>query len=169
MGYSSSDNGFLTTHQVPQVPVHDGSTMSEMSVLLQGAFTGAPCALSLVGFDDLARNLVQAVCAVLQFGVGAAALFAGVAGQLHAVDGKHLAPDQAQPVAGEQHLGEQTLDVLAQLAHELGDVRVAGLSVTAQGGERRGHRRCAALSRSSPVDCRVMPHYRNLCSKVLRT
>jgi hypothetical protein len=43
---------------------------------------------ALVQLDHLARGLVQAIGAVSQFGMRAAALLAGVGGQLHAVDGK---------------------------------------------------------------------------------
>ena len=67
--------------------------------------------------------------------MGAATLFAGVTGQLDAINGKHLASDQALGIAGHQYLAEQGFDLLAQAAHELGDVGVAGLAVAADGDE----------------------------------
>ena len=102
--------------------------------LVQVAFICASV-LPLVGLDDLARGLVQPIGPVGQFGMGAAALFAGVGRELDAVNGKHLPPDQAQPVASEQHLGEQGLNVIAEFAHELGNMGVAGLAVAADGDE----------------------------------
>ena len=82
--------------------------------------------LRLVQGHDLGGGLVQPLGTVGQLGVGAAALFAGVAGQLDAVDGEHGLADQAQAVAGHEHLGEQRADLGPELAHELGDVGVAG-------------------------------------------
>ena len=61
--------------------------------------------------------------------MGAAAFLAGVGGELDAINGEHLAADEAQAVASEQHLGEERLDLVGQLAHEFGDVGVAGLAV----------------------------------------
>ena len=77
-----------------------------------------------------------------------AALLAGVAGQLDAVGGEHLAADQALGVTGHQHLREQRLDLIAQRHHKLGNVRVAGLAVATDGDElhvaRAGGRDTAA-------------------------
>jgi hypothetical protein len=84
---------------------------------------------------DLVGRLVQAPCTMAQFLMGAAALFAGVGGEFDAVDGEHLATDQALRIAGHQHLGKQWLDLLAKVAHELGDVCMAGLAVAADGDE----------------------------------
>jgi hypothetical protein len=88
-----------------------------------------------VQLDDIARRLVQALSAVAQLGVRARALLAGVGRQLDAVDGEHLSADQAQAVAGQQHLRKQRLDLLAQLAHELGNVGVARLRVATNSHE----------------------------------
>ena len=52
--------------------------------------------LGLLRRDDPGRGLVQASGPVGQLGVGAAALFAGVGRQLHAVDGEHGLADQPQ-------------------------------------------------------------------------
>ncbi len=70
-----------------------------------------------------------------QFGMSAAAFFAGVTGELDAVDGEHVAPDQALGITGHQDLTEQGFDLLTEAAHELGDVGVAGLAVAANGDE----------------------------------
>ena len=67
--------------------------------------------------------------------MGAAALFAGVGGELDAVDGEHVAPDQALGVTGHQDLAKERFDLYAQAANELGNVGVAGLAVTADGDE----------------------------------
>ncbi len=85
--------------------------------------------------DDLVGRPLQPLGAMQQLGVGAAPLLAGVGRQLDAVDGEHLTPDQPEPIAGEQDLGEQRPDLLAQLAHELGDVGVAGLGIATDGDE----------------------------------
>ena len=105
------------------------------SAFVQRVVVGASSVLLLVRLEDLARGLVQALGAVRQLGVGAAALFAGVGRQLDTVDGEHFFADQAQPVADQQYLGEQSLDVIAELTHKLGDVGVAGLAVAAEGDE----------------------------------
>ena len=49
-----------------------------------------------------------------EVGTGAALGLAGVARQLDAVDGEHLAADQSLPVADVEHLGEELGDVVAQ-------------------------------------------------------
>ena len=59
-----------------------------------------------------------------------------LAGQLDAVDGEHGATDQAQAVAGHEHLCKQRLDVGAEFANELGDVGVARACVAGQGHEQ---------------------------------
>jgi hypothetical protein len=56
---------------------------------------------TLVQGDDLVGGLVEPLGTVQQLGLGAAVLLAGVGQQLDAVDGKHLAPDQARAVASE--------------------------------------------------------------------
>ena len=63
-----------------------------------------------------------------EIGTGAALMFAGVAGELDAVDGKHLAPDQALAVAQVKDLGKDPDDVVG----EGGEVR---LGVATQGDE----------------------------------
>jgi hypothetical protein len=72
---------------------------------------------------------------VAQFFMGAAALFAGVGGEFDAVDGEHLAANQALGIAGQQDLAEQRFDLAAEVGDELGDVRVAGLAVATDGDE----------------------------------
>lgn len=102
-----------------------------VTVIVIAAFVAAS-----VQLDHLACGLVQAIGAVAQLRVRAASLFAGVGGQLHPVDGEHLPPDQALPVAGDEHLREQRQDLLAQFANELGNVRVARLRVAADRHEQ---------------------------------
>ena len=75
-------------------------------------FLRAGLVLRLVQRQDLVGGLVQSLGPVAQFLVGAAALLAGVAGQLDAVDGEHVAPDQALGIAGHQHLGKERLDLI---------------------------------------------------------
>ena len=67
--------------------------------------------------------------------VRAAAFFAGVARQLHPINGKQLAPDQALCITSYQHLAKQGLNLIAQAANKLGNVGVAGLAVAADGDE----------------------------------
>lgn len=67
--------------------------------------------------------------------VRAAALFAGIAGELHAINGKHVASDQALGITGHQDLAKQGFDLSAEVAHKLGDVSMAGLTVTTDGDE----------------------------------
>jgi hypothetical protein len=83
---------------------------------------------------DLVGRLVQAVGTVAQFGMGAAALFAGVGGEFDAVDGEHLAPDQALASQVSRTWLNRGL-ICSPRPHELGDVRVAGLAVAADGDE----------------------------------
>ena len=58
----------------------------------------------------LVGGFVRAICAVAQFGMSAAAFFAGVAGELDAVDGEHVAPNQALSITGHTDLAEQGFD-----------------------------------------------------------
>lgn len=84
---------------------------------------------------DLVGGLLQTISAVAQFFMSTAALFAGIAGELDAVDGKHVAPDQSLSIAGHQHLAEQGFDLGTQVGYELGNMGVAGLAVTTDGNE----------------------------------
>ena len=83
----------------------------------------------------LVGGFVQAICAVAQFGMSAAAFFAGVAGELDAVDGEHVAPNHALSITGHTDLAEQGFDLPTEAAYELGNVGVAGLAVAADGDE----------------------------------
>ena len=70
-----------------------------------------------------------------EVGAGATLGLAGVARQLDAVDGEHLAADQALPVTDEQDVAKQAADLGAQRADETsegGEVRAA---ITGQGDE----------------------------------
>ena len=67
--------------------------------------------------------------------MGAAALFACVAGKLDAINGEHLASDQALGIAGHQHLAEQGFDLVGEATNKLGNVGVAGLAVATAGDE----------------------------------
>lgn len=92
--------------------------------------------LRLMRTDDLGGGLVQPIGPVGQPGGGAAALLAGIGGELDAVDGDHGLADQPDAVAGQQNLAEQGLHFVAEFAHELGTVGVAGLAVAADGGKQ---------------------------------
>ncbi len=59
----------------------------------------------------------------------------GVGGEFDAVDGEHVAPDQALCIAGYQDLVEQRFDLIAEVGDELGNVGVTGLAVAADGDE----------------------------------
>ena len=67
--------------------------------------------------------------------LAAAALFAGVTGELDAVNSKHVPTDESLCITGHQHLAEQGFDLGAQVGNELGDVGVAGLAVTTERDE----------------------------------
>ena len=72
---------------------------------------------------------------VFEVGAGAALLFAGVAGQLDAVDGEHLAPDQSLPVAQVEDLGEDAGDVIGKGRDKPGDGGEVRLGVAGEGDE----------------------------------
>lgn len=72
---------------------------------------------------------------MVEVGAGAALGFAGVAGQLDAVDGEHLAPDQALPVADVEDLAEDAGDVVAERRDKSGEGGEMRLAVTGQGDE----------------------------------
>lgn len=67
--------------------------------------------------------------------MGTAALFAGVAGEFDAVDGKHVPTNEALGITGHQDLGEQGFDLATELGGKLGDVGVAGSAVATDGDE----------------------------------
>jgi hypothetical protein len=57
----------------------------------------------------------------LEFSSGTARRLAGIAGELHPVDGEHLAPDESLGIAQKQHLGKQNGDLVLQLPHKRGN------------------------------------------------
>jgi len=71
----------------------------------------------------------------LEVGAGAAAVLGRVAGELHAVDGEHLAPDQPLPIADRHDGGEHVRDGVAQRADEVGDGGEVRGGVAAEGEE----------------------------------
>jgi hypothetical protein len=71
----------------------------------------------------------------LEVGAAAALGLGGVAGELHAVDGEHVAADETLAVAHHEHLGEDTGDGLAVIGNEGGNGAVVRLAVTAQRDE----------------------------------
>jgi hypothetical protein len=91
--------------------------------------------LCLVQGHDLVGRLLQSISSVAQFFMGATAFFAGVGGELDAIDGEHVAANQSLGIAGHQDLAEQGFDLGAEVGHELGNVGMAGLAVTADGDE----------------------------------
>ena len=62
-------------------------------------------------------------------GAGAGLGFAGVTRQLDAIDGEHLAAEEALPVAHHQNLGEQLGGEIAQFGDEGGQGGEVGLAV----------------------------------------
>lgn len=68
-------------------------------------------------------------------GAGAARLFGCVAGQLDAVNGRHLASDQTLPVAQVERLGKDASKVVGQRRDKSGERSEARLAVATQGNE----------------------------------
>ena len=68
-------------------------------------------------------------------GAGAGLGFAGVTRQLDAIDGEHLAADEALPVAEVEHLAEDGGDVIAQARDKGGKSGEVGSSVSREGDE----------------------------------
>jgi hypothetical protein len=65
--------------------------------------------------------LQHGVCGSFQFGglprevgAGAAFGFGGVAGELDAIDGEHLAPNQSLPITEVEYLGEDGCNIVTQ-------------------------------------------------------
>lgn len=81
------------------------------------------------------RSLLQPISAAAQLFMGAAAFFAGVGGELDAIDGKRVSANQSLGITGHQNLAEQGFDLGAEVGLELGDVGMARLAVTADGNE----------------------------------
>ena len=98
-------------------------------------FAHASFVLGLVQGHNLVRCFFQSVCAVAQFGVGAAAFFAGVRWQLDTINSKHVSTNQPLCITGQQDLAEQGFDLRAQVGDELSNVGMAGLAVAADGDE----------------------------------
>src|SRR5215208_7523523 len=55
--------------------------------------------------------------------------FARIGRQLHPVDGKHRAPNQALPIADHEHLREHLARRLTELAHKARQRAVIGLGI----------------------------------------
>ena len=106
---------------------------ARLALVVQGF---AVFVLCLVQRDDLGCGLVQALGAVGQFGMRAAALFAPLGRQPHTVHAHPSLADQAQAVAGQQHLAEQRADGRPEFANEAGDVGVARARVAGDGHEQ---------------------------------
>lgn len=71
----------------------------------------------------------------LEVGASAAPGFAGIAGQLDAVDGEHFPADQSLPVAQVEDLGKEFGDVVAQAGDEACEGGVVRHAVAAEGDE----------------------------------
>ena len=87
---------------------------------LEAGFVGTPIFFAVPFEHDLGRRF-ELGCLPLEIGVCAALRLGGVAGQLHAVDGEHLAPDQSLFVADEKYLGEDAGDLVTQCRNKAGD------------------------------------------------
>ena len=72
---------------------------------------------------------------MLEVGARAAALLGGVGGQLHAIDGEHLAPDQALGVADQQYLLEHFANQVPEARDERSEGGEVRAGVAAQGNE----------------------------------
>ena len=99
---------------------------------------GVVCAALILGLmqgHDLVGSLLQPISAMPQLFMGATALFAGVAGEFDAVDGKHISANQALGIAGHQDLAEQRFDLGTEVGNEFGDMGMAGLAVATDGDE----------------------------------
>ncbi|MNZ89918.1 hypothetical protein D3C78_1088600 [compost metagenome] len=115
----------------PQLP-GAGLQALELARGAQVFILRATVALALLR-DHRSGGLLHLLGLAQEVGAGAAAGLAGVARQLHPVDGEHLAADQPLAVADGEHLGEQPGRQIAHVGYERG-----------QGGEVRlavaGHR-----------------------------
>lgn len=65
----------------------------------------------------------------------AAALLGGVARQLDAVDGEHLASDQPLTITDREHLGEDLRNLVTERTNETGDRGEVRLAVAGEGDE----------------------------------
>jgi len=73
---------------------------------------------------------------LFEIGTRPTPVFRRIARQLHAIDRKHLAPDQSWRVADGQHSGKDLRDVVVQRAHELRDGGAVRRGIAAQRDER---------------------------------
>lgn len=123
-----------------------GKPLAELGGVTLQAGDALGCFLSKVGLDGLAVGFAVAVehdagsgfefgGLMLEVGASAALLLAGVGRQFDAVDGEHLAPDQALPVAQVEHLGEDAGDVVGEGGDESGKGGEVRLAVARQGDE----------------------------------
>jgi hypothetical protein len=93
----------------------------------------------------------------LEVGARAAAMFRGVARQLHPIDRKHLASDEPLSITDREHGRKNGRDRIAQGADELRDGGEVRPRVPAEGNERH---LLLARPRDGPRDAGVMPHVR---------
>ena len=124
-----------------------GKPAAKLRRIALEALDALGCLRREIGFDRIRiflavplqhrlRRRFEFLGLALEVGARAAAALRRVAGQLHPVDRKHLAPDQALPIADRQHGREHPGDVLSQGAHETGDCREVRARIPAQGNER---------------------------------
>ena len=67
----------------------------------------------VVFLEDMANGLVQLAFLASEISVGATPLFARIAGQFAAINGKHLTPNQALRVTDHEHLQKELGDFFA--------------------------------------------------------
>ena len=88
-----------------------------------------------VAFEHLLGGLFELGGLLLEVGAGAAPGLAGVAGEFDAVDGEHLAADEALPVTEPEDLAEDVGDGLVPSGDEGGEGCEVGCGVAREGDE----------------------------------
>ena len=88
-----------------------------------------------VAFEHLLGGLFELGGVLLEVGAGTAPGLAGVAGEFDAVDGKHLAADEALPVTEPEDLAEDVGDGLVAAGDEGGEGCEVGCGVAREGDE----------------------------------
>ena len=90
--------------------------------------------LAMAG-EHLLSRLFELGGLLLEVGAGTALALAGVAGQFDAIDGEHLAADQALPVAEVDHLTEDGSNLVAETGDEVGEGGEVWRAITAECNE----------------------------------
>ena len=102
--------------------------------LRQAGFEGQAICFTMALEHDLSGGF-QFVGLVFEVGAGAALLFAGITGQFDAINSKHLAPDQALPVAQIENLAENVSDVIGETGNKSRNGSEVRLAIAGQSDE----------------------------------